>query len=65
MGREGKEQTANSQQAERLIVESPEVTRGPEWLNIFINPSTEGKGTVWLWISLGATAAGPGEGGRE
>lgn len=63
MGRRGKEQTANSHQTERLIVETPEVTRSPEWLNIFINTSREGKGTVWLWSSLGATAGVPGEGG--
>lgn len=62
MERKGKEQTANSQQAERLIVESPKVTRGPEWLNIFINASTVGKGRAWLWSLLGAIAACPSEG---
>lgn len=62
MERKGKEQTANSQQAERLIVESPKVTRGPEWLNIFINASTVGKGRAWLWSLLGTIAARPSEG---
>lgn len=62
MGRGVKEQMAKSQQAERLIVESPKVTWSPEWLNIFINTSTEQTGTVRLWSSQGTAAAGSGEG---
>lgn len=54
---EGKEQMANSQRAERLIEESPEVARGPAWFGVFMN--------IYLWegTSVGVTAMGPGEGG--
>lgn len=46
MGQEGKVQTSNSQQAERLIVEIPKVTGATVWFDAFVNACTAGMGPV-------------------
>jgi len=54
VGQEEKVPTSNSQQAERLIVESPKVTSKTVWLNAFSNACTAGMRPVCelLWWAL-------------
>lgn len=50
MGQEGKAQTSSSQQAERLIVESPKVTGETVWFDAFVNACTAGMGPVRVTV---------------